>query len=264
MGNSHLGNRKEDSAGFIEITNLRRSFYTLAFGAPYVLFPLLLSSARQAYAATADGAQQKDNIITPQRAATYMVGLLMCDETFFPAQTAETRGHYYCLNFSTGTIQLRTQIYVSFQRSTSFFNIRLEGSILKGEFVVRNAITDRVLVRVSEEQLNVQNFFSQELPFICCQAQNDPGLADSGTSQDLVEQSIELQLTIDNGGKAKTVQVIKKKGEQQGRVHECETGDFLCLIPAQSFNNLELLPETLRTMLASSGSRLAETPRKKP
>lgn len=264
MGYSHLGNRKGDSAGFIEITNLRRVLYTLAFGAPNILFPLLLNSAREAYAATADGAQQKDNIITPQRAAIYMVGLLMCDETFFPAQTAEIRGHHYCLDFSTGTIQLRTQIYVSFQRSTSFFNIRLEGSILKGGFVVRNATTDCVLARVSEEQLNIPNFFSQELPFICCQAQNDPGLADSPTLQDLVEQSIELQLTIDNGGKAKTVQVIKKKGEQQGRVHECETGDFLCFIPAQSFNNLELLPETLQTMLASSGPRLAEISRKKP
>ncbi len=178
---------KSDSVGFIEIATIRRTFYTPAYGAPTMLFPLLLTSAREAYAATVGEAEQKNDTTAHRRAATYMAGLLLADETFLLAQTAEIRGHRYHLDFITGTMQLWTHLFVVFERSASFFNIRVEGSISEGIFRVHNAATDRALLRITEEELMRPHFFSEELPFMCSQTQSGPGLSDSSTSLELVE-----------------------------------------------------------------------------
>ncbi len=243
---------KNGSVGSIEITHIPPTFYTASFGDPSMLFPLLLTSAREAYAATVGDAEQKNDATAHRRAATYMAGLLVCDEAFLLRKAAEFRGHRYTLDFSAGTIQLRTHVYTAFQRSVAFFNIRVKGSITGSTFTVNNTTTDRVLAQVSEEELTKPNFFTEELPFVCSQTQNDPALLDSIPSLDLVDKKFELWLPIDLAGSVKTVVVSKEKGESQGRVQDPVTRKLLCLVPLESFTDLKTLLATLPTLLAGT------------
>ncbi len=133
-----------------------------------------------------------------------------------------------------------------------FFNIRVEGSIPEDTFTVRNAATDRVLLRVREEELLRPNFFSEELPFMCSQTQSDPGLFGSSPSLELVEQSFEFRLPVELDGKLMTVLVRKDKGEWQGRAQDPATRKLLCLVPLDSFTDLKTLLATLPTLLAGT------------
>ena len=181
----------------------------------------------------------------------YMAGLLLCDENFIPAAVLKTYDHHYKLDFIAGTIQLRTQLYAVAQKSASFFTIRIEGRILESTFVARHAVTDRVLVQISEEEIQKPNFFSQELPFLCFHTQRDPGLTNTSEASGLTEQSFELRLPVDISGTVKTVLVSKAKGELQGKALDSETGEYLCPIPLHSFNNLGFLLESLPLMLTA-------------
>ncbi|MCZ6752203.1 MAG: hypothetical protein O7E51_10290 [Acidobacteria bacterium] len=243
---------KNDSVGSIEIIHIHPTFYTASFGDPSVLFPLLLASAREAYAATTGDAEQKNDATAHRRAATYMAGLLVCDETFLLRKAAEFRGHRYTLDFSAGTIQLCTHVYTAFQQSVAFFNIRIKGPITGSTFVVSNTTTDRVLAQVSEDELKKPNFFTEELPFVCSQTQNDPALVDSIPSLDLIDKNFELWLPIDHAGSVRTVVVSKEKGEGQGRVQDPVTRELLCMVPLDSFNDLETLLATLPTLLGET------------
>ncbi len=248
---SFNGNSSKSAAtGFVDIVEISRTFYTTTYGAPDMLCPLLLSSAREAFAATAGDAQQKVNAPPFRRAATYMAGLLLADETFMPGQASELRGHRYRFNFTTGTMTLHTHLFITSKEHTSVFNIRIEGSILEGRFVVRNASTDELLARLSEEDLHKPNFFAHELPFVCSQPENDLRLTSSTNPFSLVGQCIDIQLPVDQGGEVKMVRVTKGKGEPQGRAQDGETGEFLFPIPLQYFNNLSVLQETLPIILA--------------
>ena len=249
---------KSDAVGFVEIMEISRTFYTTTYGAPDMLCPLLLSSAREAFAATAGDAQQKVNASPSRRAATYMAGLLVADESFMPRQASEMRGHRYTFNFSAGTMTLQTHLFIATKEHTSFFNIRIEGSILEGRFVVHNASTGNILARLSEEALHKPNFFTHELPFVCSQPENDLRLESATNLLSLVGQCIDLQLPIGHGGEIRMVRVTKEVGENHGRAQDSGTGEFLCSIPLQYFNNLSVLQETLPIILEQRTKPLAQ------
>ncbi|MCH8267469.1 MAG: hypothetical protein O7A06_14230 [Acidobacteria bacterium] len=166
MGNNNRSNFNTDTAGVVEIANIRRAFYTPTYGTPDLLFSWLLNSARDALEFTGGGQHQKKETVGHKPShppEMYMAGLLLCDENFIPAAVLKTYDHHYKLDFIAGTIQLRTQLYAVAQKSASFF----EGRILESTFVARHAVTDRVLVQISEEEIQKPNFFGLELPFLC-------------------------------------------------------------------------------------------------
>ncbi len=59
MGNNNRSNFNTDSAGVVEIANIRRAFYTPTYGTPDMLFSWLLNSARDAFEFTGGGQQRK-------------------------------------------------------------------------------------------------------------------------------------------------------------------------------------------------------------
>ena len=276
-----------DSVGSIEIANIRRTFYTATSGSPNVLFPLLLGTAGEAYAAAFGGGQKKD-ATAHHRAAIYMAGLLVRDGIFLLGQADETRGHRYSLDFTTGTLQLWTHLYIKRERCSSFFNIRVEGSIQGGPFVVRNLATGHVLARVPEKELKKSNFFTEELPLLCSYSQNDaepadspasfssdeqslnsnnsaedhpvvcsqtpndPVLPDAATSPGLLDKCFELWLPIDLAGTRTMVVVSKDEGEPQGQAQDPNSGQFLCYVPLDYFHDLSVLLETLPILLTET------------
>lgn len=249
---SHYGMESDASAGVIEIGTIPRMFYTPAYGAPDILFHSLLTNAREAFAVAATIVQQQEK--PPKdigfHAATYMAGVLLCDENLVPARVQSSGAHLYTLDFLADTIQLRTEIYAVQQRSSALFSVKIEGRIKGSAFVVRDAVTDRVLVQVSEEEIQKPNFFTDELPFLCYHVQQDPGLAASVGTAALVDQSLELQLSIPLAGEVRTVLVQKGKGELQGQVRDAKTDEHLCVLPLDSLNNLGQMVEALQKVLA--------------
>ncbi len=248
---SHYGMGSDASAGVIEIGTIPRMFYTPAYGAPDILFHSLLTNAREAFAVAATIVQQQEK--PPKdigfHAATYMAGVLLRDENLVPARVQSSGAHLYTLDFLADTIQLRTEIYAVQQRSSALFSVKLEGRIKGSAFVVRHAVTDRVLVQVSEEEIQKPNFFTDELPFLCYHVQQDPGLAASVSTAGLVDQRLELRLSIPPVGKVKSVVVQKDEGETQVLVRDAETDQHLCHLPLDALNNLGQMVETLRKVL---------------
>ena len=248
---SQYGMGSSVSAGVIEIGTIPRMFYTPAFGAPDLIFHSLLTDAREAFAMAATPIQQQEK--PPKdigfHAATYLAGTLLRDENFIPARVQSTSGHSYTLDFLADTIQLRTEIYAVQQRSSALFSVKIEGHIKGNAFVVRHVVTDRVLVQVSEEEIQKPNFFSDELPFLCYQVQQDPGLGASVGTAALVDQSLEVRLSIPLAGEVRNVLVQKGKGELQGQIQDAKTGEALCVLPLDSLNNLGQMVETLQKVL---------------
>ena len=249
-----------ESAGVVEISNMPRMFYTPSFGAPDMLFCTLLTSAREAYAATASGAVQQQGATSLEPgfyAETYMSGLLLRDQNFVPARVLRNYAHHYILDFGAGVIYLRTELYAVQQQSTSLFSVKLGEHILENTFVVRDVTTDRVLAQVSEEELSKPNFFSRELPFLSYHARVDPGLTASGGTASLVDQDFQLQLGVPLGNGIKSMLVHKDKGDLKVQVRDAETGQSLCFLPLECLNNLGNMAETLRKMVADKALKIA-------
>ncbi len=248
---SHYRDGSVASAGVVEIGTIPRMFYTPAYGAPDILFHWLLTNAREAFAVAATTVQHQGE---PPKdvsfyAATYMAGVLLRDENLVPARVQNTSAHLYTLDFLADTIQLRTEIYAVQQHSSALFTVKIDGRIKGSAFVVRNAVTDRVLAQVTEEELKKPNFFTDELPSLCYHVQQDPGLAASVSTAALVDQSLELRLSIPPVGEVKSILVQKDKGQLQGQVRDAETGQSLCVLPLDSLNNLGQMVETLQRIL---------------
>lgn len=254
MAKNPIDSRSIDSSGVVAIANLQRVFYTHSYGPPDLLFESLLIGARESYEATSRGKSdpREGNEATAGVAAgVFMAGTLLCDDHFVPARVSNPSENMYTLDFVEGTLHVTTQIYAEDGSATSYFAVSVGGKILEKTFLVRNAVTERVLAHISEDEIRKPHFFTQDLPFICKNTQFDPGLISSTGESALLDQSIELRLAVQVNGHLRDVCVRKEKGEGQGHALDPKTGRSLCVLPMDSFNNLAQLIATLPVFLAA-------------
>jgi hypothetical protein len=254
-----------ESGGIVEISNVRRSFYSAACAAPDMFFCWLLSAARDAcllgqYAQSA-AAPKSLRRAANLMAETYMAGLLLCDENFIPASVQRASDHHYSLDFLQGTIQLRTQLYLASKAAASYSTIRVSGDIMEGTFEVKNIITDRVLARVTEDEIQKPEFFAHELPFLCFHSQKDASIQVTSDGDELIEQSFEMRLEVTVAGESHMVSVAKAKGQTHGEARDQNSGAILCRIPLRHFRNVSLLIEALPALLLAGAAHLPSTMR---
>lgn len=242
-----------ESGGIVEISNVRRSFYSAGCAAPDMFFCWLLAAARDAWKlgeySQSDAAPPSLRKAANLMAETYMAGLLLCDENFIPASVQRSSDHLYSLDFVQGTIQLRTQLYMASKAAASYSTIRIRGSITEGAFEVRNVVTDRVLARVTEDEIQKPEFFSQELPFLCFHAQKDASIQVASDGDEFIEQTFEMKIEVKVAGEFRMVTVAKDKGKLHGEARDPENGNMLCTIPLRHFRNIGLLIDALPAML---------------
>lgn len=192
-------------------------------------------------------------------AETYMAGLLLCDENFIPASVQRSSDHLYSLDFVQGTIQLRTQLYMASKAAASYSTIRIRGGIIEGPFEVRNVVTDRVLARVTEDEIQKPEFFSQELPFLCFHSQKDATIQVASDGDEFIEQTFEMKIEVKVAGESRMVVVGKSKGKALGEARDPESGRVLCSIPLRHFRNIGVLIDALPAMLlAGTASSLTQ------
>jgi hypothetical protein len=242
-----------ESGGIVEISNVRRSFYSAGCAAPDMFFCWLLGAARDA-CRLGQYSQSTEAPPSLHRAAnlmaeTYMAGLLLCDENFIPASVQRSSDHHYSLDFVEGTIQLRTQLYMASKAAASYSTIRIRGSIMEGTFEVRNVVTERVLAKVTEDEIQKPEFFSQELPFLCFHAQKDETIQVSSDGDELLDQSFEMRIETKVAGEQRMITVAKTKGMGHGEVRDLESGRILCTIPLRHFRNVGLMIDALPAMI---------------
>ena len=258
MRNRYLAGTNTDAAGVVELDGISRMFYTPNFGAPDILLYSLLTSDREAYAATCRGTPREGK--SPDggmEAGTYMAGLLLRDDNFVPARVPRNYAHHYTLNFSTGMILVCTEVYVVDDRSANLFTVRLEGGILEDLFVVRNAVTGSLLVQVTEEDLKKPKFFSEEFPRRAFLSSTRRDGTTGTFPLALVDQSFELSLPILCRNEMRTVLVQKQKGDFKARIVDPETKACLQLLPIGRLNNLADLIAGLPQVLAGFPSPVA-------
>lgn len=242
-----------DSGGIVEISNVRRSFYSAGCAAPDMFFCWLLGAARDAWKlgeySQSDAAPSTLRKAANLMAETYMAGLLLCDENFIPASVQRSSDHLYSLDFVQGTLQLRTQLYMASKAAASYSTIRIRGGITDGAFEVRNVVTDRVLARVTEDEIQKPEFFSQELPFLCFHAQRDSSIEVASDGDEFIDQAFEMKIEVKVAGESRMVVVAKAKGKPQGEARDPDTGRVLCTIPLRHFRNIGLMIDALPAML---------------
>lgn len=247
------GSAASESGGIVEISNVRRSFYSAGCAAPDMFFCWLLGAARDACKlgefSQSDAAPPSLRKAANLMAETYMAGLLLCDENFIPASVQRSSDHLYSLDFVQGTIQLRTQLYMASKAAASYFTIRIRGAIMQGSFEVRNVVTDRVLARVSEDEIQKPEFFSQELPFLCFHSQKDATIEVGDDGDEFIGQTFEMKIELSVAGEPRTVNIIKGKDKLLGEARDLESGKVLCTIPLRHFRNISLLIDALPAMV---------------
>lgn len=248
MDIGYSNSSRAETAGVVEIGKIPKMFYTPAYGAPDVLFCSLLSSAREAYQVTATGGCTGDPRHAGHFAETYMAGVLLRDENFVPARVLRNYAHHYQLDFIAGIFRLRTELFAVQARSTSLFGVKLEGLILGQEFIVRDAVTQKILVKATEEQIQRPDFFSRELPLVACEAQRAPGGAPEASA--MVDDALDLLLTVSSTPEARrVVKVAKDKGDLQAIVSDPETGEVLCKMTLESLKDIRTMMGALQRLL---------------
>jgi hypothetical protein len=242
-----------ESGGIVEISNVRKSFYSAGCAAPDMFFCWLLSAARDAVRlgeySQSDAAPQTLRKAANLMAETYMAGLLLCDENFIPASVQRSSDHQYSLDFVQGTIQLRTQLYMASKAAASYSTIRIRGFIKEGPFEVRNVVTDRILARVTEDEVQKPEFFSQELPFLCFHSQKDDSIEVASDGDEFIDQAFEMKIQVKVAGEPRTVLVQKERGKLLGEARDPESGKVQCTIPLRHFRNVGLMIDALPAML---------------
>ena len=241
-----------ESIGFIHIDGIPRTFYTATYGNPSLLFPLLITSAREAFAVT--GGKPGSEVTAAYPAAIYMAGILMADEAFLAGHPSGARGHKYDVDFSAGIIKLQTKIFCRSNGPVSLINVRIEGSFVEGQFAVFGTSSDKILTYVSETDITKHDFFSKELPNAISGSSTQEDLETSRTHSVLVGHAIDLQFQMAVSGKLRWVRIVKQSGDKEGKVVDCETGETLFLLPLQVFNNLTNLRTMLHTFMAESAN----------
>jgi hypothetical protein len=215
----------------VELAATMRMFYTQTIGSPDVLFTVLLSSAREAYAITgalaphADG----DNRTPGLAAEIYLAGTLLCEASFVPARVPPDCEHRYTLDLVKDEMQLSTQVCGVTAGRRCIFGVTLKGSIRGSEFALLNTSTKSLLAKVLEDVVKKPNFFRDELPRLACQT--GPQQRDgAGESHSLINQAIELHVVIPLSGGSYALVIKKSKGANQSEVYSAETGSALGVV----------------------------------
>lgn len=228
MGRDQSYRSRSTAAAAVELASTMRMFYTPTIGAPDVLFMVLLSSAREAYAVTGASAAraERDSRATGLLAEIYLAGSLLCDVSFVPTRVSPDCGHSYTLNLVKDEIQLKTEVYGVTAGRSCLFGVTLKGSILGSEFVLLNSSTKYLLANVPEEVVKKPNFFRDELPRLACQAEPQQG---EGTeeSRALIDQAVELHVVIPLNGGSNALVIKKSKATNHAAVYSAETGNII-------------------------------------
>lgn len=213
------------AAAVVELRATRRMFYTSTVGSPDVLFMVLMAGAREAFAITGGSTEHagRDERAAGLVAETYLAGSLLCDESFVPARISSDCGHYYALNLVKDEIQLKTQVYATTPGRTCLFGVTLTGSVLGSEFVLLNSTTGLLLANVTEDAIKASNFFRDELPRLACQPAPRQG-EEKEEAHALVDQALELQVSIPINGRSSLLMIKKKKAAEHAGVYSAETG----------------------------------------
>jgi hypothetical protein len=219
MDHSQSYRSASTSAAVVELGATMRTFYTRSIGAPDVLFTVLLSSAREAYAITEPSGQQpaRDGRAQGLVAEIYLAGALLCDASFVPARVPPDCEHHYALDLVKQEIQLSTRVCGVTGGRISLFGVTLKGSILGNEFVLINTSTKSLLANVLEDVIKQPDFFRDELPRLACQP--EPRQAEGPEEPySLVDQAIELRVVIPLKDGPCELLVKKSKAAQRAQV----------------------------------------------
>jgi hypothetical protein len=231
MDHSESYRSKSTAAAVVELGATMRMFYTPTIGSPDVLFMVLLSSAREAYAVTGAIAAhaERDNRAPGLLAEVYLAGTLLCDVSFVPARVSPDCGHYYSLNLVKDEMQLRTEVYGVTGGRSCLFGVTLKGSIRGSEFALLNTSTKSLLANVLEDDVKKPNFFRDELPRLACQAGPQQGEGGEETRA-LIDQAIELNVVIPLSGGSYGLVIKKNKATNHAEVCSAETGNTLGVV----------------------------------
>lgn len=188
-----------------------------------------------------------------------MAGMLLCEQSFvaIPRQN-QSSAHRYKLDFKNGTIQLRTELYALVEGISCLLRITMEGSMLGKSFAVYSSTSDRLLVDVTEEDLQKSTFFTEELPLRAYQSQRSARRNTVALTSHSRDQAYELLLQVPMIEEIRSIVLKRNKGEAVVRLVDAKTNTLLKTLPWKCLEDLDQIIEVVRASLEEDGNQSKE------
>jgi hypothetical protein len=245
------------SGSTVEIISIPCQFHAPKYALLEQLFIPLLSSAQQANDLM--GLRVGDDK-SAHRAASYMAGELLRDETFGPVRSLmASAAHAFLIDFVGNNFQAETSVFSAGGGKASLFRLKVTGAIRGDKFVVEDPSTNNTLFSFTRFEADKPNFFARDFPFLASEARKEHA-ASTGGPAELVHGVIDLMLGVPVGGKTITVRVQKQAETLSVEIKHPSTNETVMSIPLAALSNIAKLAETIAKHLSSNATAFDLTP----
>lgn len=237
----------------VDIVSIPCHFHAPKYALLDQLFVPLLSSAQQANDLM--GLRVGDDK-TALRAASYLAGELLRDNSFAPVRTMiNSASHAYLIDLPANNFQAQTVVFSKAGEHASVFRVKVTGAIRGDKFVVLDPVTNITLFSFTRFEAEKTDFFARDFPFLAQESRRDPTLF-SGGQDTLVQGVIDLILGVPVGGKTVTVRVQKQAETLSVEIKDPATNTTFMSVPLASLSNISRLVETIAQHLSTNAAAL--------
>jgi hypothetical protein len=240
------------SGSTVEIASIPCQFHAAKCDVPDQLFVPLLSAAQQANDIMA---LRLGDEKAAQRAASYLAGELLRDNSFLPSRSWMTSpSHAYLIDLLGNRFQMEARVFnTSNDKSSSMYVLRVKGAIRGDKFVVVDPVTGVTLFSFTRFEAEKPDFFARDFPFIAQEARKNPSMFGGGNDV-LADGLIDLMIGVPVDGRTVTVRIQKQAGALSFEVKHHPTNEVFMSMPLGALGNIPRLAEIVSRQLSANAT----------
>jgi hypothetical protein len=186
------------------------------------------------------------------RAAAYLAGELLRDESFSPTRSwTPAVANAYTIDLAANRFEAETAIQDLESEGLAIFCVRIIGPIRGDKFVVTDSVNNSSLFSFTRFEAEKPEFFVREFPFIAREARRDPSMF-KDRQDSLAHGMIDLMLGVPVEDKVITVRVLKQSATSVVEVKNPVTNSTLLELPIASLYNLSKLMDSVAKHLTAN------------
>jgi len=238
------------SGSIVDIVSIPCHFHVPSCDLFDQLFVPLLSSAQEANDLM--GLRVGDDK-TALRAASYLAGELLRDNSFIPVRSQITSAsHAYLIDLPGNNFHAETSVFAATGRRAAMFRVKVTGAIRGNKFVVGDPLTGATLFSFSRVDAEKPDFFRRDFPLLAEESRKNPAKS-AGDRDNLLNGMVDLVLGVPVGNKTVTVRIQKQAETSSVEVRHHPANSAIMTAPLAALGNLS-------KFIAIIGEHLAGTP----
>jgi len=236
------------SGSTVDVVSIPCHFHGAKYDLLDQLFIPLLSSAQRA--SDIMGLRTGDDQ-APLRAAAYLAGELLRDQSFAPARSLMTSvSHAFLIDLPGNNFEAET-VVSSTGTKRSMFLLKVSGAIRGDKFLVVDPATGNNLFSFTRFEADKPDYFARDFPFLAQESRPSSTLL-SGAQVSLVSGVVDLVLGVPLGDKVVAVRIHKLAGTSSIEVRHSVTHETIIGLPLASLGNISKLLETISRYLLAN------------